>query len=414
MKLTGFIVPGGDKAYFFSGDRYARYDVAGDAVDPGYPLGIGAHWPGLFDRDIDAVLPWPSGAVYVFRGDRYVKYDLAADRVAEGYPRPIADHWPGLFTRGIDAAVLWPDGKHAYFFSGSEYLKYDVAADRAVEGYPRSIADHWPGLLGEGIEAALAWPSGAIYFFRRGEYVRYDVDADRVADGYPKSLAGNWPGLPFEASGAARPDAGASVRDAFPGFTTRFEGTRAADVSRHQRPGHGRRGQPHRSGVDGARAAFAHKRDGTPATVEEIRAEWRRVKADSSLATRGHRAAEAITELALSEAAIDDLVRTKLDANTAVLMGMFPERNDWPADARLGVLSMAWGLGAGFPARFPRFTAAARAHDWKTAAVECHIDATGNPGVVPRNEANRQLFVNASAVEAKGLDRETLYYPAEA
>jgi GH24 family phage-related lysozyme (muramidase) len=414
MKLTGFIVPGGDKAYFFSGDRYARYDVAGDAVDPGYPLGIGAHWPGLFDRDIDAVLPWPSGAVYVFRGDRYVKYDLAADRVAEGYPRPIADHWPGLFTRGIDAAVLWPDGRHAYFFSGSEYVKYDVAADRAVEGYPRSIADHWPGLFGEGIEAALAWPSGAVYFVRRGEYVRYDVDADRVADGYPKPIAGNWPGLPFEASGAARPNAGASVRDAFPAFATRFEGRvpwMYLDINGLVTVGVGNLIDPESLALG---LPFAHKQDGTPATVEEIRTERRRVKTDSSLATRGHRAAEAVTEFALSEAAIDDLVRTKLEANTAVLMGTFPEWNDWPADARLGVLSMAWGLGAGFPARFPRFTSAARAHDWKTAAVECHIDATGNPGVVPRNEANRQLFVNASAVEAKGLDRETLYYPAEA
>ena len=33
------------KAYFFSGDQYARYDVATDKVDDGYPL-TQPHWPG--------------------------------------------------------------------------------------------------------------------------------------------------------------------------------------------------------------------------------------------------------------------------------------------------------------------------------------------------------------------------------
>ena len=47
-------------------------------------------WPGLpFDRDLDAVVPWPNGKVYFFKGDQYAVVDLATDKVDPGYPRPI-------------------------------------------------------------------------------------------------------------------------------------------------------------------------------------------------------------------------------------------------------------------------------------------------------------------------------------
>jgi hypothetical protein len=56
---------------------------------------------------------------------------------------------------------------------------------------------------------------------------------------------------------------------------------------------------------------------------------------------------------------------------------------------------MAWAMGAGFPAHFPRFTAAIAAGDWATASDECRIDETGNPGVHLRNMANRALLLSA-------------------
>ncbi len=36
-----------DKAYFFKGNRYIRYDLAGDRMDAGYPLPIAGSWPGV-------------------------------------------------------------------------------------------------------------------------------------------------------------------------------------------------------------------------------------------------------------------------------------------------------------------------------------------------------------------------------
>ena len=46
-----------------------------------------------------------------------------------------------------------------------------------------------------------------------------------------------------------------------------------------------------------------------------------------------------------------------------------------------------------------------------TAERESHLRTDGNPGVIPRNEANTRLFTNAAAVVAQGLDRSRLYYP---
>ena len=158
---------------------------------------------------------------------------------------------------------------------------------------------------------------------------------------------------------------------------------------------------------------WVHKDIGEPAAEAAIRTDWDRVKGDLSLAKKGHRACEAITELRLTEEGIASLVRTKLTANEAQLTRVFSDWELWPADAQLGVLSMAWALGAGFPASWPNFTQAARARDWTAAAANCHINEAGNPGVVPRNAANVRLFENAATVEAKGLDVTVLHWPAE-
>lgn len=115
-RLVGLVSPTGQRAYFFSGDQYVRYDVAADAVDPGYPNPIADNWPGLFTREIDAALRLPNGKVYFFSGDQYVRYNWDADQADAGYPKPIAGNWPGLFVP-VEAAVTWDSGK-VYFFQG--------------------------------------------------------------------------------------------------------------------------------------------------------------------------------------------------------------------------------------------------------------------------------------------------------
>src|SRR6266480_95273 len=50
---------------------------------------------------------------------------------------------------------------------------------------------------------------------------------------------------------------------------------------------------------------FVHKGDGSPANEAEISAEWQRLKGNQALAQKRHTACEAITELRLTDAAID-------------------------------------------------------------------------------------------------------------
>ncbi|TCC43401.1 hemopexin repeat-containing protein [Kribbella sindirgiensis] len=410
-KLTGFVSPAGDKAYFFTDSDYVRYDVAADRVDDGYPLPIAGNWPGLFESGIDAAVCWPDGSVYFFAGDQYAKYDWEADRVADGYPQPIAGNWPGLFESGVDAGVVWNSG-NAYFFSGSEYVKYDPVANQAVDG-PLPIAGNWPGLFESGIDAALWWPSGKAYFFSGDQYAQYDAEADKVADGYPLPIAGNWPGLPIGAivPPSTQPDGQAiSVRDYFPTFTQPLEGrvpymyqdvkglVTVAVGNLIDRP------------EDAAALSWVHIATGLAATRDEIVAEWHRIKNAPGLAKGGHLAAKKIATLKMTELAMDELVKAKFDTNEKRLAAFYPDWANWPADARLGAHSIAWA-GAYFPAKWPNFNAAANAQDWAAAVTHCTLSEAGNPGIAPRNKANRQLFSNAAAVVARGIDRTLVYYP---
>jgi hypothetical protein len=99
----------------------------------------------------------------------------------------------------------------------------------------------------------------------------------------------------------------------------------------------------------------------------------------------------------------------KLAANETYLRQRYPAYDDWPADAQLGLLSMSWAMGPGF--KFPAFDAAVTDLDFARAATVCSINSTNNPGVVPRNAANKQLFGNAAAVGAWALDPDVLWYP---
>jgi hypothetical protein len=154
---------GNGKAYLFKGDQYLRVDQGTNAVD-GEVSSIAENWGGLgdigFAEGIGAAINWSDGKLFLFRGDSYARYDIAADHVDDGYPLLIADQWPGLadlgFGSDLDAAVLWPNGK-AFFFKGDQYVRFDVASDQADAGYPQPIADGWAGLaaagFAEGIDA---------------------------------------------------------------------------------------------------------------------------------------------------------------------------------------------------------------------------------------------------------------------
>lgn len=141
---TAFIWPSRDKAYFFQGLQYWRFDLATRKLDGGYPGSIAEQWPGLFENRIDAVLVTDDKAFF-FRRSEYTRYDLAADKADADYPRPIAGNWPGVWPDGVDAAVGPIDGK-AYLFKGPDCIRYDMASDSVDAGYPRPIREEWPAL----------------------------------------------------------------------------------------------------------------------------------------------------------------------------------------------------------------------------------------------------------------------------
>lgn len=161
--------------------------------------------------------------------------------------------------------------------------------------------------------------------------------------------------------------------------------------------------------VDEAMALpFCHP-DGTPAARSEIAIEWRAVKARQDWKLRGGGVFGTITRLRLTPAGVESLVLSKLDLNDRLLEKRFPDLPDWPADAQLALHSLAWACGTAF--RFPKLEAALKARDWAKAAVECRMNEAGNPGLKPRNVANKLLFENAAKVSAPPPDLETLHYP---
>lgn len=156
---------------------------------------------------------------------------------------------------------------------------------------------------------------------------------------------------------------------------------------------------------------------GSPATAAQIAAEWHILKDNTRLAAEGHKACEPITRLELSDDSINTLLLDRLARNESFLKRQqwFRDFDTWPADAQLGLLSMAWAMGPAGPGQFPHFRAACQSLDFNTAAAECKMNDAANPGLVPRNQANFTLFSNAAIVLAGessvGLQRSNLNYP---
>jgi GH24 family phage-related lysozyme (muramidase) len=214
-----------------------------------------------------------------------------------------------------------------------------------------------------------------------------------------------------------------SVESNFPAFSARFEGRvpyMYLDVKGLVTVGVGNLVDP----VTEAQALpFRFKNNpgiaapGSTASPAQIAAEWQTLKSNTSLMTKGHTACEPITQLELSDDSIDSLILDRLSKNESFLKRQqwFQAFDTWPADAQLGLLSMAWAMGPAGPGTFPSFRAACQRMDFATAAAECKMNEAGNPGLVPRNQANFILFSNATIVIADtaqaSVSRPNLYYP---
>ncbi len=134
------------KLFFFSKDKYIRWDIDNNQMDDDYPKRITKGWPGIPFEKIDAALNAGPDYVYFFKGDQYVRYNIAKNKVDSGYPQPTKKRWAGLTFDRIDGAIAWGNGK-AYFFRADEHIRYDMTEYRTDPGYPKSIvgsyAEDW-------------------------------------------------------------------------------------------------------------------------------------------------------------------------------------------------------------------------------------------------------------------------------
>jgi GH24 family phage-related lysozyme (muramidase) len=151
----------------------------------------------------------------------------------------------------------------------------------------------------------------------------------------------------------------------------------------------------------------------TVATPAQVQAEWTMVKGRTDMKLRGGAAYGAITTLAITEAALSDLIARELAHFQDILKETFVAFESWPADGQLGLLSMAWAMGPAFSHTWPHFTQACLANDWAAAGANCKMNEAGNPGLVPRNKANAILFGNAARAASGGMPLDALYYPRD-
>jgi hypothetical protein len=162
------------------------------------------------------------------------------------------------------------------------------------------------------------------------------------------------------------------------------------------------------------------RQDGSLASREDVVADWARVKNLPNGARLGHLGAKGVAQLRLDKDGLYAAFQGKMYQMEMTLRAGFPEWDEWPADAQLGTMSLAWAVGPAFylPTagrnHFPKLTAALRARDFRTAADECFLnEEKENPGIIPRNRANKVLFLNASIAQTLELDPDILYYPTD-
>lgn len=183
----------------------------------------------------------------------------------------------------------------------------------------------------------------------------------------------------------------ADVFESFPAWVQQFEGAvphMYQDVKGYVTTGIGNLVDP----VELALKLPWLRPDGSLASEDEIRDEWERVKAmpKALLASRY----DAPDALRLSSESIAQLVRQHSANDILALVKAYPDFPTFPAPAQKAIMGMAWALGAYFPAKWPKFSAAVRAQDWKMAAE----NASSKDFTADRNTATRELFLQAAAV----------------
>lgn len=150
---------------------------------------------------------------------------------------------------------------------------------------------------------------------------------------------------------------------------------------------------------------------GQLAPADEVRRQWTLLKARQDLKNLHFRYAAEITTIRITEDDASALLVRRMTSTEQTLQTFFPSWDDFPADAQLACMSMAWACGAAYAKIFTHFAAFANQHDWANAAACAQIKAQGNPGIVPRNAQDVLCLTNAQRVTERNLDPSVLYWP---
>lgn len=164
---------------------------------------------------------------------------------------------------------------------------------------------------------------------------------------------------------------------------------------------------------------FTHDFDGPASSAGDRSGGWATIKASLPGKPTSPTAKDyygALCDLRAPGAEIDRLVlemRNAFDNDNALQFSTkakdpcYADYVDFCADAQLGLLSMQW---PGHFNDFVNFKAAVRAGHWFQAARQCYFDSSSNPGLIPRNRANRLLFSMAGRLQRLGGDPNVLHY----
>lgn len=190
-----------------------------------------------------------------------------------------------------------------------------------------------------------------------------------------------------------------SVREVFVEFSTKFESCvpwMYLDREGMVRAGIGCLVDPidHAFDVD-----WTHKDDGHKAEINEISADWVRVKKARLLVHQGPTRARFLTSLELGKEGIEKLAFRQLERFEAYLVAhVFPGFEGYPANVQLAILSIVWTLGDPSALKVA-FIKATLEEAWTVAAEHCFVDETNRPERKPRNWANRKLLAMAATSE---------------
>ncbi|MBN3496386.1 peptidoglycan-binding domain-containing protein [Arthrobacter pascens] len=156
-------------------------------------------------------------------------------------------------------------------------------------------------------------------------------------------------------------------------------------------------------------APFYLRNDNNQASTDQIATEWRAVKSDSEHTGRAWEY-EPSTNLRINREGCAELTKNRLLSFESKLKetAEFGTLDEWPADAQLGLLSMAWAMGPAFGqgGKWPSFRQACSTMNWLDAAAKCDMS---NAWLIKRNAVNRGLFRNASYSVSQRADPSVLY-----